>query len=119
MLTIGLFAAAANLDTYITELASNSPIVGIEALLGLATLIVKLTLAQSQPEAIQKEIDTERDNEICSTEVPPRTDSQPTVSNLASLTNGEPPAPAVAHQPTARTTPDSHFPVPKPSTSGG
>lgn len=112
--------AAANHNTYITVLSSDSPIIGIEALLGLAALKVKF---QNSSVFIDKnknqENQKDQDGEICLTEVPPRADNQRPVGDLAANTIRESQASLVVDQPTARAVLGTNICTRKNSTSGG
>ncbi|MGR3279847.1 hypothetical protein ACSYAD_32860, partial [Acaryochloris marina NIES-2412] len=109
-----------NHNAHITKQSSKSPILGIEALLGLVALKVKLQNSSSFFETKKNHGNKEdQDGEICLTRVPPRLDNQREVDDLATTTVRESQTPVVADQPIVRTVLDSQICTRKKSTSGG
>ena len=113
-------------NTYITKQPSNSPIIGIEALLGLADLKVRLkaglqgefSLLDKNKNKEDKE-DKDKEGELCLTEAPPRADNQREDENLAAITGGESRTSTVADQSTTGTVLDGYSSTQNNSTAGG
>ena len=106
-----------------SEQSPKTPIIGIEALLGLAALTAKLQ-GKSKPlskdkDENRKAKDKDKEGEICLTEAPPRADNQREVNDLAAITEGESQTSPGADQSTARTVLDDHNSSRNSSPPGG
>ena len=113
-------AKPTNLKTDITKPSSNRPILGIEALLGLVALNVRLQGSSSFPNQEKNtKNEADKDGEICLTKVPPRPDTPRAVDGLAANTASESQTPNLVGGSTIRATPDSDACSQHQSTSGG